>query len=83
MLNGLTVPVLVVRAWGGENPWSVPFFILTHRTEDEPPNSGFTFVSGLESALDGHVWRRVTRTLDSWVARTPFGKHWPAARWTN
>lgn len=39
------------EAWGGENPWNVPFFILTHRTEDEPPNGGFTFVSGLEPAL--------------------------------
>ena len=40
------------EAWGGENPWGVPFFILTHRTEDEPPNGAFTFVSGLESALE-------------------------------
>ena len=40
------------EAWGGENPWGIPFFILTHRTEDEPPNGGFTFVSGLDSALE-------------------------------
>jgi dihydrofolate reductase len=26
--------------------------ILTHRTEDEPSNGAFTFVSGLESALE-------------------------------
>jgi len=38
-------------AWGGENPWDIPFFILTHRTEDEPSDAGFTFVSGLESAM--------------------------------
>ena len=35
------------EAWGGENPWGLPFFILTHRTEDEPSNGAFTFVSGL------------------------------------
>ena len=28
-----------------------PFFILTHRTDDEPSDAGFTFVSGLESAM--------------------------------
>lgn len=40
------------EAWGGENPWGLPFFILTHRIDDEPSNGGFTFVSGLESALE-------------------------------
>lgn len=40
------------EAWGGQNPWGLPFFILTHRTEDEPSNGGFAFVSGLESALE-------------------------------
>jgi dihydrofolate reductase len=39
-------------AWGGENPWGIPFFILTHRTEDQPPSPGFTFVTGLDAALD-------------------------------
>jgi dihydrofolate reductase len=39
-------------AWGGTNPWATPFFILTHRTEDEPPGAGFTFVSGLRTALE-------------------------------
>jgi dihydrofolate reductase len=36
-------------AWGGSNPWGVPFFILTHRTDDPPP--GFTFVDGFATAL--------------------------------
>jgi dihydrofolate reductase len=36
-------------AWGGSNPWDVPFFVLTHRTDDAPP--GFTFVDGLATAL--------------------------------
>src|SRR5438874_2221945 len=35
--------------WGGRNPWPVPFFIVTHRPEDEPKDAGFTFVDGLES----------------------------------
>jgi dihydrofolate reductase len=38
-------------AWGGHNPWGVPFFVLTHRPEDEPTHAGFTFVNGLEEAV--------------------------------
>jgi dihydrofolate reductase len=38
--------------WGGSNPWPVPFFIVTHRPDDEPPDAGFTFVDGLDAALD-------------------------------
>lgn len=38
-------------AWGGTNPWPVPFFVVTHHPEDEPPGSGFTFVDGLEAAI--------------------------------
>ena len=38
-------------AWGGENPWDVPFFILTHRPQDEPKGAGFTFVNGLDEAI--------------------------------
>jgi dihydrofolate reductase len=37
--------------WGGNNPWNVPFFILTHRPEEEPAGKGFTFVNGLDEAL--------------------------------
>ncbi|HYM84007.1 MAG TPA: dihydrofolate reductase family protein [Candidatus Dormibacteraeota bacterium] len=37
--------------WGGRNPWSVPFFIVTHRPEEQPASGGFTFVGGLEEAL--------------------------------
>jgi dihydrofolate reductase len=39
------------QAWGGNSPWPVPFFILTHRPQDEPPGKGFTFVNGLEDAI--------------------------------
>jgi dihydrofolate reductase len=39
------------EAWGGTNPWSVPFFIVTHRPDEEPAGAGFTFVNGLEEAI--------------------------------
>jgi dihydrofolate reductase len=38
--------------WGGTNPWPVPFFVVTHRPEDEPPDAGFTFVDGLDAAIE-------------------------------
>src|SRR5690349_2211571 len=37
--------------WGGNNPFGVPLFVLTHRPEDEPAEGGFTFVNGLDDAL--------------------------------
>lgn len=39
------------EAWGGQNPFGAPFFIVTHRPEDAPDNAGFTFVNGLEEAI--------------------------------
>ncbi|MEA2609353.1 MAG: hypothetical protein QOJ75_1596, partial [Chloroflexota bacterium] len=39
------------EAWGGHNPWSVPFFIITHRPEEAPAGAGFTFVNGLDEAI--------------------------------
>jgi dihydrofolate reductase len=42
------------EAWGGRNPFGVPFFIVTHRPEDAPsPDAGFTFVNGLDQAIAG------------------------------
>jgi dihydrofolate reductase len=38
-------------AWGGQNPFGVPFLIVTHRPEDEPAGAGFSFVGGLDEAL--------------------------------
>jgi dihydrofolate reductase len=40
------------EAWGGSNTWGLPFFIVTHRPEEEPAGKGFTFVNGLEEAVD-------------------------------
>ena len=39
------------EAWGGENPFGVPFFIVTHRTQDAPAGAGFRFVNGLDEAI--------------------------------
>ena len=37
--------------WGGSNPFGIPFFIVTHRPQEEPMSAGFTFVGSLEEAL--------------------------------
>jgi dihydrofolate reductase len=37
--------------WGGENPWGLPFFIVTHRPEEQPEGDAFTFVSGVDEAI--------------------------------
>lgn len=39
--------------WGGTNPFPNKLFVLTHRVEEQPPaEAGFTFVDGLDEALD-------------------------------
>jgi dihydrofolate reductase len=40
------------RHWGDENPWELPFFIVTHRPEEEPEAGAFTFVSGVDEAVE-------------------------------
>jgi dihydrofolate reductase len=40
------------RHWGDENPWGLPFFILTHRPEEQPEGDDFIFVSGIEEAIE-------------------------------
>jgi dihydrofolate reductase len=40
------------RHWGDENPWGLPFFIVTHRPEEEPEGGAFQFVSGVEEAIE-------------------------------
>jgi dihydrofolate reductase len=40
------------RHWGGENPWGLPFFIVTHRPEEQPPGDAFVFVSGVHEAIE-------------------------------
>jgi dihydrofolate reductase len=41
--------------WGDENPWGLPFFIVTHRPEEEPDGGAFTFVSGVREAVERAV----------------------------
>ena len=38
--------------WGDENPWGLPFFIVTHRPDQEPPGGAFNFVSGVREAVE-------------------------------
>ena len=39
--------------WGGTNPFDGPLFVVTHRMDDAPdPSTGFTFVEGVEEALE-------------------------------
>jgi dihydrofolate reductase len=38
--------------WGGKSPWSLPFFIVTHRPDEEPAGGGFTFVAGVREAVE-------------------------------
>lgn len=40
------------RHWGDRNPWGLPFFIATHRPEEEPEGGEFTFVAGVEAAVE-------------------------------
>jgi dihydrofolate reductase len=40
------------RHWGDRNPWGLPFFIVTHRPEEQPEGGEFTFVSGVDTAIE-------------------------------
>ena len=37
--------------WGGENPWELPTFIVTHRPEEAPEGEAFVFVEGVDEAV--------------------------------
>lgn len=39
------------EAWGGQNPFEVPLFVVTHHPEDAPSEGDFTFVDGVEEAI--------------------------------
>jgi dihydrofolate reductase len=38
--------------WGDKNPWGIPFFIVTHRPEEQPPGDDFIFVAGVPEAIE-------------------------------
>jgi dihydrofolate reductase len=37
--------------WGDANPWGKPFFIVTHRPEEQPEGDDFVFVDGVPEAI--------------------------------
>jgi dihydrofolate reductase len=40
------------RHWGDANPFGVPFFIVTHRPDEQPPGDAFVFVEGVAEAVE-------------------------------
>lgn len=38
--------------WGDSNPWGLPFFIVTHRPDEQPPGDHFQFVAGVDEAIE-------------------------------
>jgi dihydrofolate reductase len=40
------------RHWGDSNPFGVPFFIVTHRPQEQPQGGEFNFVSGVRDAVE-------------------------------
>jgi dihydrofolate reductase len=40
------------RHWGDKNPWGKPFFIVTHRPQEEPRGGEFAFVPGVQAAVE-------------------------------
>jgi len=38
--------------WGDTNPWGMPFFVVTHRPEEQPPGDDFTFVGSVTEAIE-------------------------------
>jgi dihydrofolate reductase len=37
--------------WGDKNPWGLPFFIVTHRVDEQPAGGEFTFVGSVDDAI--------------------------------
>ena len=65
------------RHWGDENPWGLPFFIVTHRPEEQPAGDDFTFVSGVEAAVERAARPPAGRTSASWAAPTSSARRSP------
>jgi dihydrofolate reductase len=38
--------------WGGQNPWDIPLFVVTHRPHEQPPGRDFIFAGSLAEAFD-------------------------------
>ena len=39
-------------ALGRQEPWGLPFFIVTHRPEEQPEGGDFNFVDGVDEAVE-------------------------------
>jgi dihydrofolate reductase len=73
------------EAWGGHNPFCVPFIIVTHRPEDAPADAGFTFVNGLDESIAPVVLGGGKRLFDDFeealslerlrLLQSPFATH--------
>jgi dihydrofolate reductase len=62
------------EAWGGQNPWGMPFFIVTHRPAQAPADAGFGFVNGLDEAIArARGGRQQRRVRDGRGRRDPSG----------
>ncbi len=58
--------------WGHANPWQLPFFIVTHRPEEQPDGDDFTFVASLsegieKAAADVHIIGAYGSWSDLWL----------------
>src|ERR671921_678046 len=64
-------------AWGGQNPFGVPFFIVTHRPQDAPADAGLAFVDGLGAGkrLFDDGFRESLQLEHLRVLQSPFATH--------
>jgi len=65
ILGGHTYKTAIDEAWGGESPFSVPAYVITH---DEPENKveGFEYITdGIHSALEAA--KSTAEEKDVWV----------------
>src|SRR5829696_6512871 len=51
VVDKVTVDLRGCRSLGRREPLGLPFFIVTHRPEEEPEGKGFTFVAGVPEAV--------------------------------
>lgn len=57
--------------WGGSNPWDVPFFIVTHRHEEQPDaEQGSPSSATSRRPCSGPRRRRATSGCTSWAGPT-------------
>ena len=60
--------------WGGESPWPVPFFIVTHRPDEEPEAKDSRSYRASKPQSSRPRRLPATRTSTSWAAPTSFAR---------